>query len=225
MSLQNASGFRGIGVLALQGGFAEHVNKLRAMGALIREVRTPADLVGLDGLVLPGGESTTMTLGIEREGLGDPIKEFIESGKPVLATCAGTILLDDRHMGLLDITCERNAYGAQTHSFEAEFPVVDFSDGPFTGMFIRAPQISRAGDGVETIATLNDLPIAVRAGSITALTFHPELTQDDRFHRAFFESIPLGRLTEVSEVAVETQRRDALGERRASGATGSTSGT
>lgn len=200
-----ASGFRGIGVLALQGGFAEHVNKLRAMGALIREVRTPADLVGLDGLVLPGGESTTMTLGIEREGLGAPIKEFIESGKPVLATCAGTILLDDQHMGLLDITCDRNAYGAQTHSFEAEFLVADFDDGEFTGMFIRAPQISRVGEGVETIATLDELPIAVRYGNITALTFHPELTADDRFHRAFFESIPVGHLAEIGQLEVATR--------------------
>lgn len=215
MSLQVASGFRGIGVLALQGGFAEHVNKLRAMGALIREVRTPADLVGLDGLVLPGGESTTMTLGIEREVLGEPIKEFIQSGKPILATCAGTILLDDRHLGLLDITCERNAYGAQTHSFEAEFPVEDFDDGPFTGMFIRAPQVSRVGAGVETIASLNDLPIALRAGHITALTFHPELTTDDRFHRAFYESIPVGRLVEAGQDPDE-QRRDAQVERRAS---------
>lgn len=205
MSLQAASGFRGIGVLALQGGFAEHVNKLRAMGALIREVRTPADLVGLDGLVLPGGESTTMTLGIEREGLGEPIREFIGSGKPVLATCAGTILLDDRHMGLLDVTCERNAYGAQTHSFEAEFSVDDFDDGPFTGMFIRAPQISRVGESVETIATLDDLPIAVRANNITALTFHPELTADDRFHRAFFESIPVGHLAEIGQLDTASQ--------------------
>lgn len=205
MSLHGASGFRGIGVLALQGGFAEHVNKLRAMGALIREVRTPADLIGLDGLVLPGGESTTMTLGIEREGLGEPIRNFIESCKPVLATCAGTILLDDRHMDLLDITCERNAYGAQTHSFEAEFAVSDFDDGPFTGMFIRAPQISRAGANVETFATLDDLPIAVRSGNITALTFHPELTADDRFHRAFYESIPLGHLAEISQLEAANQ--------------------
>lgn len=191
------SGFRGIGVLALQGGFAAHVAKLRAMGALVREVRTPADLVGLDGLVLPGGESTTMTLGIDREGLGEPIADFVRGGKPVLATCAGTILLDDRHMNLMDITCERNAYGGQMHSFEAEFDVSDFDDTPFTGMFIRAPQIVRAGEQVETIATQGGLPVAVRQGNITALTFHPELTGDDRFHRAFFDSIPVGHLAEI----------------------------
>lgn len=191
------SGFRGVGVLALQGGFAAHVAKLRAMGALIREVRTPADLIGLDGLVLPGGESTTMTLGIEREGLGDPIADFVRSGKPVLATCAGTILLDDRHMELMDITCERNAYGGQMHSFEAEFDVSEFGGEPFTGMFIRAPQIVRTGEQVETIALQSGLPVAVRHDNITALTFHPELTDDDRFHRAFFESIPVGHLAEI----------------------------
>lgn len=191
------AGFRGVGVLALQGGFSNHVDRLRAMGALVREVRTPADLAGLDALVLPGGESTTMTLGIEREGLGEPISEFVRSGKPVLATCAGTILLDDKHMGLMDITCERNAYGGQTHSFEAEFTVSEFPGEPFNGMFIRAPQIIRSGDRVETLATYGDLPVAVCEGNVTALTFHPELTEDDRFHRAFFESIPIGHLAEI----------------------------
>ncbi|MGB0872361.1 MAG: pyridoxal 5'-phosphate synthase glutaminase subunit PdxT [Solirubrobacterales bacterium] len=190
-------GFRGVGVLALQGGFAAHVSKLRALGALIREVRTPSDLVGLDGLVLPGGESTTMTLGIEREGLAEPITEFIGSGKPVLATCAGTIILDDRHLGSLDITCDRNAYGRQTHSFEADVEISDIDGGPFTGMFIRAPRITRIGEHIEVLATLDDHPVAVRHENLTALTFHPELTADDRLHRRFFESIPVGHLAEI----------------------------
>lgn len=192
------AGFRGVGVLALQGGFSNHVERLRALGALVREVRTPSDLSGLDALVLPGGESTTMTLGIEREGLGEPLAEFIRSGKPVLATCAGTILLDDKHMSLLDITCERNAYGGQTHSFESELNIAELGEEPFNGMFIRAPQIVRLGESVVVLAEHGGLAVAVRSENITALTFHPELTGDDRFHRQFFESIPVSHLTEVN---------------------------
>jgi 5'-phosphate synthase pdxT subunit len=186
-----AIGFRGVGVLALQGGYNAHIKKLRAMGALIREVRTPADLVNIDGLVLPGGESTTMGLGIDREGLGKPLRDFVESGKPVLATCAGTILLDDAHMGLIDISCDRNAYGASTHSFESDFPVAGVDGGDFRGLFLRAAKISRVGARVEVLAQVEDAPVAVRNGSVTALTFHPELTNDDRIHRAFYESIPI----------------------------------
>jgi 5'-phosphate synthase pdxT subunit len=205
-----SNGFRGVGVLALQGGYNAHVKKLRGLGALIREVRTPADLVNLDGLVLPGGESTTMTLGIEREGLGKPIRDFIESGRPVLATCAGAILLDDAHMGLIDISCDRNAYGGQTHSFETEFDVKGVQGGAFRGLFIRAPHISRVGPRVDVLAEVNDHPVAIKSGSVTALTFHPELTSDDRIHRAFYESIPLGSLSEVSAAS----ERPVLGGER-----------
>jgi 5'-phosphate synthase pdxT subunit len=175
---------RRIGVLALQGGVAAHVKHLRALGCETREVRTPEDLEALDGLVLPGGESTTMMLGIEREGLAGPLSEFVRSGAPVLATCAGAIILDDAHLGLLDITCARNAYGAQTHSFEDQVTV----DGQrFHGVFIRAPRITRVGDEVNVIAKRGDEPIGVRAGSISAYTFHPELTADERIHNNFFE--------------------------------------
>jgi 5'-phosphate synthase pdxT subunit len=173
------------------------------MGALIREVRTAADLVNIDGLVLPGGESTTMGLGIDREGLGKPLREFVQSGKPVLATCAGAILLDDAHMGLIDISCDRNAYGASTHSFEAEFPVRGVDGADFRGLFIRAAKISRVGPRVEVLAEVEDDPVAVRSGNVTALTFHPELTNDDRIHRAFYESIPLGHR---SAEPIETPR-------------------
>lgn len=123
-----------------------------------------------------------MTLGIEREGLGEPITEFVRSGKPVLATCAGTILLDDKHLGLLDISCERNAYGPQTHSFEGP---VALGDDRFPGVFIRAPKINRVGDGVEVVATLADQPVGVRSGAVTAYTFHPELTNDLTIHQEF----------------------------------------
>ncbi|MGH2960327.1 MAG: pyridoxal 5'-phosphate synthase glutaminase subunit PdxT [Solirubrobacterales bacterium] len=175
---------RRIGVLALQGGVAAHVKHLRALGAETSEVRTPSDLDGLDGLVLPGGESTTMMLGIERERLAEPLREFVRAGAPVLATCAGAIILDDGHLGLLDITCARNAYGAQTHSFEDE---VTLGDEPFHGVFIRAPKITRIGDSVTVVAKRGDEPIGVRAGAISAYTFHPELTPDQRIHENFLE--------------------------------------
>lgn len=174
-----------VGVLALQGGFSNHLAKLAELGAAGREVRVPADLEGLDALVLPGGESTTMTLGIEREGLGDPIVDFVRTGKPVLATCAGTILLDDLHLGLLDITCERNAYGSQTHSFEGSVALAEGST--FEGVFIRAPKIVRIGEAVDVIATLGDEPVGVRSGAVTAYTFHPELTNDTTIHEEFIK--------------------------------------
>jgi 5'-phosphate synthase pdxT subunit len=179
-----AGGSRAIGVLALQGGVAAHVKHLTELGAETREVRTPDNLDGLDGIVLPGGESTTMMLGIEREGLLEPLRDFIRSGAPVLATCAGAIILDDDHLDLLDITCTRNAYGAQTHSFEGG---VSLGGSPFHGVFIRAPRITRVGDDVSVVATRGDEPVGVRAGAITAYTFHPELTPDQRIHRNFLE--------------------------------------
>lgn len=196
-------------MLALQGGYNAHIKKLRGMGALIREVRTPNDLAMIDGLVLPGGESTTMGLGIDREGLGKPLRDFIESGKPVLATCAGAILLDDAHMGIIDITCDRNAYGTSSHSFEVEFPVRGVEGGDFRGLFIRAAKISRVGPRVEVLAQVEDVPVAVRSGNVTALTFHPELTSDDRIHRAFYESIPINRRAE----SVDAPRRESYSER------------
>src|SRR3954447_14746949 len=112
-----------VGVLALQGDFQAHSRMLRDLGADVREVRIPADLDGLDGLVMPGGESTTMTLGVEREGLADPLRAFAAAGRPVFGTCAGMIMLDRNHLGVLDIACERNAFGRQTHSFETDLEI------------------------------------------------------------------------------------------------------
>lgn len=134
-------------------------------------------------MILPGGESTTMTLGIEREQLAEPIAEFVRSGRPVLATCAGTILLDDGHLGLLDISCDRNAYGPQTHSFEAAVSLT--SEREFPGVFIRAPKITRVGGEIEVVATLDGAPVGVRSGAVTAYTFHPELTNDRTIHQEF----------------------------------------
>lgn len=171
-----------VGVLALQGGFRNHIEAFAQLGIEAREVRIPEKLAGLDALVLPGGESTTMMLGIQREELAEPIAEFVRSGKPVLATCAGTILLDADHLRLLDITCERNAYGAQTHSFEG--PVTLAGGVEFPGVFIRAPKIDRLGN-VEVVARLGDAAVGVRSGAVTAYTFHPELTKDLSIHKEF----------------------------------------
>jgi 5'-phosphate synthase pdxT subunit len=169
-----------IGVLALQGDFEAHTKMLRGLGAEVREVRVPADLEGLDGLVMPGGESTTMTLGIEREGLGDPLREFVRSGRPVLGTCAGMIMLDREHLGVLDIVVRRNAFGRQLASFETE---LSFDGGTIDAVFIRAPWVEDAGDGVEVLAEVDGHPVAVRQGNILAVAFHPELSADLSVHR------------------------------------------
>ncbi|HWV84090.1 MAG TPA: pyridoxal 5'-phosphate synthase glutaminase subunit PdxT [Capillimicrobium sp.] len=180
-----------IGVVALQGGFAAHERMLRELGAEVREVRTPADLDGLDGLVWPGGESTTMTLAVEREGLAEPLRELVEQGTPVFGTCAGMIMLDRAHLGLLDVACERNAFGRQLHSFEAdlELPGVTDDGGPLRAVFIRAPWVRDAGDDVEVLAEVDGHPVAVRQGRLLAVSFHPELSDDFRLHRRFLEVV------------------------------------
>jgi 5'-phosphate synthase pdxT subunit len=178
-----------VGVLALQGGYAAHAKVLRGLGAEVREVRTPADLEGLDGLVMPGGESTTMTLGVEREGLAEPLRAFHQAGRPIFGTCAGLIMLDRAHLGLMDITAERNAFGRQLHSFEAnlEFPGLD--GGPVRAVFIRAPWIRDLGPDVEVLAEVDGHPVAARQGSLLAISFHPELGDDHRLHAAFLEQV------------------------------------
>jgi 5'-phosphate synthase pdxT subunit len=177
-----------VGVLALQGGFAAHARVLEELGAEVREVRTPRDLEGLDGLVMPGGESTTMTLGIEREGLAEPLRAFASSGRPVLGTCAGLIMLDRAHLGIMDIVAERNAFGRQVRSFEEEldFPA-DFiaPTPPVRAVFIRAPWIAEAGPDVEVLAAVDGHPVAARQGNLLAISFHPELGEDRRLHERF----------------------------------------
>ena len=170
-----------VGVLALQGGFAAHAKILRKLGAEVREVRVPADLDGLDGLVMPGGESTTMTLGIEREGLAEPLRAFAAE-RPVLGTCAGLIMLDRDHLGILDIRAERNAFGRQVRSFEAD---LDLEGSRFHAIFIRAPWVAEAGPDVEVLAAVEGHPVAVRQGRVLAVAFHPELTDDTRVHERF----------------------------------------
>jgi pyridoxal 5'-phosphate synthase pdxT subunit len=170
-----------VGVLAIQGDFEAHARALRDVGAEPRIVRTPEDLDGLDGLVIPGGESTTMTLGIEREGLSEPLRELARSGRPVLGTCAGLIMLDREHLGLLDVTARRNAFGRQLHSFETDLDLDGL--GPLRAVFIRAPWVEEAGGDVEVLAEVDGHPVAVRQGNILAVAFHPELTDDRSLHR------------------------------------------
>jgi pyridoxal 5'-phosphate synthase pdxT subunit len=171
-------------VLALQGGFEAHSKALEELGARTRVVRVPADLDGLDGLVIPGGESTTMTLGVEREELAEPLRAFVRSGRPVLGTCAGLIMLDRDHLGMLDVTVRRNAFGRQIGSFEAD---LDFEGEPLRAVFIRAPWVEEQGDDVEVLAEVDGHPVAVRQGNVLALAFHPELTDERRLHRWLLE--------------------------------------
>ena len=166
-------------MLALQGGFEAHAKALRELGAEVRIVRVPADLEGLHGLVLPGGESTSMTLGIEREALAGPLREFALSGRPLLGTCAGMIMLDREHLDLLDISVRRNAFGRQLASFEAE---LELEGRPLHAVFIRAPWVEDVGDDVEVLAEVDGHPVAVRQGNILAVAFHPELTGERRLH-------------------------------------------
>lgn len=169
-----------VGVLALQGDFEAHVRVLRDLGAEAREVRVPADLEGLDGLVIPGGESTTMTLGVEREGLAEPLRALAASGKPVLGTCAGMIMLDSEHLAIGDWTCERNAFGRQIRSFEDDLRIEGFGD--VGAVFIRAPWVASHGKDVEVLCEVDGHPVAVRQGNLLALSFHPEITGETRFH-------------------------------------------
>jgi pyridoxal 5'-phosphate synthase pdxT subunit len=175
-----------VGVLALQGDFEAHGRTLRGLGAEAREVRTPGDLASLDALVLPGGESTTMTLGIEREGLAEPLRELIATGIPVLGTCAGMIMLDRAHLGLGDWRCERNAFGRQVHSFEADLDIDGV--GEVHAVFIRAPWVAERGDAVEVLAEVDGHPVAVRQDNLLAISFHPEIAGETRFHQWLLNS-------------------------------------
>jgi 5'-phosphate synthase pdxT subunit len=172
-----------VGVLALQGGFAAHAKLLWELGARVREVRVPADLEGLDAIILPGGESTVMTLGIEREGLADPLRELIRAGTPVLGTCAGMIVLDRDHLGVLDIHAQRNAFGRQLRSFEAEIELDGVAGGPLHAVFIRAPWVDDCGPAVDVLGHVDGHPVAVRQGNVIAVAFHPELAGEARLHK------------------------------------------
>jgi 5'-phosphate synthase pdxT subunit len=176
-----------IGVLALQGGFEAHERMLYRAGADTRQVRVPQELAGLDGLVIPGGESTTMTLGIAREGLEQPLRALAAEGVPVLGSCAGLIMLDRDHLGVMDMRAQRNAFGRQIRSFEADLQVRGLDGAPLRAIFIRAPWIAEHGPGVEVLASIDGHPVAAREGEVLAVSFHAELGSDERLHRAFVD--------------------------------------
>jgi 5'-phosphate synthase pdxT subunit len=174
-----------IGVLAVQGNFREHAAMLRALGAEVVEVRLPEQLAGLDGLVIPGGESTAIMRLMRLYGLEEAIRSF---GAPVLGTCAGMILLDRAHLGLVDVDVERNGYGRQLSSFEADLQL-DGEDAPLRGVFIRAPRVADAGPEVEVLATHEGVPVLLREGRFLVASFHPELTGDTRVHERFLKLV------------------------------------
>jgi pyridoxal 5'-phosphate synthase pdxT subunit len=178
-----------VGVLALQGGFDAHARVLQRLGAEVREVRTPSDLAGLDGLILPGGESTTMTLGIARGGLAGPLRALAATGVPMLGTCAGMIMFDREHLGLMDTLAERNAFGRQLHSFEADLAFADLGGDPVRAVFIRAPRLVEHGPEVQVLAEVGGSPVAARQGALVAVAFHPELSGDTRLHERFLDEV------------------------------------
>jgi 5'-phosphate synthase pdxT subunit len=186
---------RKVGVIAVQGDVGEHAAALDALGAHVTEVRAPADLSGVDAVVLPGGESTTMSLLLQSSGLFDALAERLADGLPALGTCAGLILMatgvadgrsDQRSFGVLDVDVVRNGYGRQRESFETTVVV---AGTPLCGVFIRAPRITRTGAGVEVLSRVGDDPVLVREGPIVAASFHPELSGDPRVHDLFLERV------------------------------------
>ena len=174
-----------IGVLAVQGNFREHAAMLRGLGADVVEVRLPEQLAGLDGLVIPGGESTAIMRLIRLYGLEEAIRSF---AAPIFGTCAGMILLDRAHLGLVDVDVERNGYGRQVASFEADLEL-DGEKEPLRGVFIRAPRVTNAGAGVEVLASHDGVPVLLRDGRFLVASFHPELTDDTRVHEKFLELV------------------------------------
>lgn len=171
-----------VGVLASQGDFAAHARMLEELGAEATEVRTPEQLAALDALVIPGGESTTISKAIERDGLEPAIREHVAAGRPLLGTCAGMIICDREHLALADISCLRNAFGRQIASFEADLQVEGLGPDPLRAVFIRAPWVTWAGDRVRVLAEVEGHPVMVRDGAIMLCAFHPELTDDSRVH-------------------------------------------
>ena len=182
-----------IGVLAIQGAFIEHEKVLARLGVETVEVRLPGHLEGLDGLIIPGGESTTIGQVAQRWGLLEPIRTFAQAGRPVWGTCAGMILLASRiegneqwRLGLMDMTVKRNAFGRQVDSFEADLEIKGLAE-PVRGVFIRAPYVTEVGEAAEALCTFRDRIVAVRQGKLLATAFHPELTADRRMQEYFVE--------------------------------------
>ncbi|HJN87548.1 MAG: pyridoxal 5'-phosphate synthase glutaminase subunit PdxT [Dehalococcoidia bacterium] len=187
-----------VGVLALQGDFAEHIAILRSLGVEGREVRLPQHLEKVEGLIIPGGESTTLSRLMSIYGLREPVTRMAQQGKAIWGTCAGMIMMaheiteqDPSPLGLMDIGVQRNAFGRQVDSFEQDLEIECFDHSPFHAVFIRAPVIQWVGESVKVLASLpTGLPVAVRQGNLLATAFHPELTGDNRFHRYFLDLVP-----------------------------------
>ncbi len=197
-----------VGVLALQGAFAAHAEILDGLGVPNLEVRTHDQLQQVDALIIPGGESTTMSMLLDRSGLIGPLEERLRDGLPVLGTCAGLILLStrildgrpDQHaLGSIDLDVRRNGYGTQLDSFETDIAVAGFDSG-FRAVFIRAPVVERAGDSVEILAMVDGHPVLCRQGSVTVAAFHPELSNDNRIHRSFVERVPVNPKSDTSAI-------------------------
>jgi pyridoxal 5'-phosphate synthase pdxT subunit len=193
-----------IGVLASQGDFAAHAEMLGSLGAEPVEVRTADELRDLDALVIPGGESTTITKAIARDGLESAIRAHADSGRPIMGTCAGMIVCDREHLGLVDATARRNAFGRQIASFEVELEVRGLGPDPMRAVFIRAPWIDRHGPEVEVLASVDDRPVVVRDGQILLCAFHPELTDDSRLH-----ALLMAMATAARERAIPDEPRAA----------------
>ncbi|MFL5897509.1 MAG: pyridoxal 5'-phosphate synthase glutaminase subunit PdxT [Solirubrobacterales bacterium] len=190
-----------VGVLALQGDFEAHARTLRALGAEPREVRSAAGAEGLDGLVIPGGESTTIGKMIESAGLEPALRAHHAAGRPILGTCAGMIVCDAEHLGFFEATARRNAFGRQLQSFEADLEVEGIGDEPLRAVFIRAPWVERHGPDVEVLASYEGHPVAIREGNVLACAFHPELTDDPRFHAIFMAMATAARERAGEEAA------------------------
>lgn len=215
--MQNDSSLGLIGVLALQGDVQEHTRALRELGASVAEVRTPGDLEQVDALVLPGGESTTMSMLIERGGLLEPLQERFNSGMPTFGTCAGMILLasevadgrpDQHRFAAIDISVRRNAFGRQVDSFETDVAVSGL-DGDFHAVFIRAPIVERTGPGVEVLSSVEGSdgsvrPVLCRQGPVIVAAFHPELSPDPRLHELFLNTAARFREAAASPGAPST---------------------
>lgn len=194
--MASSNGQKPVGVLALQGDFAMHARALDRLGAPWKLVKHAAELLEVSGLIMPGGESTTMLKFLAREGMGEAIKEFAAAGKPIFGTCAGAILLAKEvlnppqgHLDLLDITIERNAYGRQIDSSVRTGECPELADHPVEMVFIRAPIVRRVGEGVRVLGRCGGLPVLVEQGNVMAATFHPELTEDETIHRYFLEKL------------------------------------
>ena len=187
-----------IGVLALQGAVGEHASVLAELGAEAVEIRRPEHLAGIDAIVMPGGESTTMSMLLESAELFEPLRLQLQHGLPAFGTCAGMILLatevldgrpDQRSFGVLDVAVRRNAFGRQVDSFEADLAVDGLAGGDFPAVFIRAPVVERTGAGVDVLASVDGAPVLVRQGALLAAAFHPELSGDLRLHQLFLEGV------------------------------------